>query len=97
MVKWRREADWQRDFERWVQPFIEALGHKAQRRWAPVYLRGLLGPSERKSVQPMAQRVAPKDPEPLHHFVATSAWNPQPLERELAREADRPRAGHAYH
>ena len=26
--------------------------HKARQRWAPVYVRGLLGPGERKSVQP---------------------------------------------
>lgn len=82
-------ADWEREFTRWLAPVLAALGHKARRRWAPVYLRGLLGPGDRKSVQPMAARVAPDDPEQLHHFVATSGWDPAPVEAVLAREAQR--------
>src|SRR3954469_26059982 len=42
------------DLDRWLKPFLEVLGHKKRRGWAPLYLRGLLGPSERKSLQPMA-------------------------------------------
>lgn len=83
------ETDWEQEFTRWLTPFLEALGHKARRRWAPVYLHGLLGPGARKSVQPMAARVAPEDHEQLHHFIATSAWDPAPLEAALVREAQR--------
>jgi SRSO17 transposase len=36
----------------------------------------------------MAQRVAPEDTEQLRHFIPTSAWDPRPLEPELARAAD---------
>ncbi len=68
---------------------LAALGHKARRHWAPVYLRGLLGPGERKSVQPLAARVAPGDHEQLHHFVCTSRWDPAPLGAALVREAAR--------
>src|SRR5918998_683031 len=67
----------------------EALGHKARQRWAPVYVRGLLGPGERKSVQPMAARVAPADCDQLHHFISSPAWQTAPLAAVLAREADR--------
>ena len=80
-------ASWEREFATWITPFLEALGHKARRRWAPVYLRGLLGPGDRKSVQPMAARLAPADHEQLHHFVATSPWDPAPLERVLSAKA----------
>ena len=80
-------SDWQSEFERWLAPFLEALGHKGRRRWAPVYLRGLLGPGDRKSVQPMASRIAPGDHEQLHHFVATSPWDPAPLEAVLLEKA----------
>ncbi len=83
------EADWEQEFARWVTPFLKALGHKARRRWAPVYLRGLLGPGARKSIQPLAARVAPDDHEPLHHFIATSAWDPAPLDAALVHEAQR--------
>ena len=53
------ETDWQGEFETWVAPFLECLLRKAQRRWARVYLQGLIGPGARKSVEPMAARVAP--------------------------------------
>lgn len=82
-------GDWEREFARWLTPFVEALGDRRRRRWAPVYLRGLLGPGERKSIQPLAARVAPDDYQQVHHFVACSQWDPAPLERVLAREAQR--------
>src|SRR5919112_1954138 len=82
-------ADWEPAFAEWLQPFLEALGHKVRQRWAPVYVRGLLGPGERKSVQPMAARVAPADCDQLHHFISSPSWQTAPLEALLAREADR--------
>ena len=45
------------DLDRWLAPFLDALGHKKRRTWAPLYVRGLLGPGERKSLQPMAARL----------------------------------------
>ena len=80
---------WAGELERWMAPFLEGLGHKGRRRWAPLYMEGLLGPGDRKSVQPMAARIAPADHEQLHHFIATSAWDPAPLEAALAHEAER--------
>jgi hypothetical protein len=38
------------DLDSWLAPFLTAVGHKKRRLWAPLYLRGLLGPSERKSL-----------------------------------------------
>jgi SRSO17 transposase len=81
-------ADWEDRLAVWLEPYLELFGHKAQRRWAPVYVRGLLGPGERKSVQPIASRVAREDFWQLHHFVATSGWDTAPLERELAKHAN---------
>jgi SRSO17 transposase len=52
-----------------------------------VYVRGLLGPGERKSVEPLVARVAPDDYEQVHHFVCTSCWDPAPLEGVLAAKA----------
>jgi len=82
-------SGWEQELERWMAPFLTALGHKGRRRWAPVYMEGLLGPGDRKSVQPMAARIAPADHEQLHHFIATSAWDPAPLETALVHEAER--------
>src|SRR3712207_2558410 len=80
---------WEGELERWLAPFLAALGREAQRRWAPLYLKGLLLPGERKSVEPLAARVAPGDTEQLHHFLGGSPWATGPLEAVLAREADR--------
>src|SRR5918992_5578630 len=82
-------ADWEQSLAAWLAPFLEALGHKVRQRWAPVYVRGLLGPGERKSVQPMAARVAPADCDQLHHFISSPAWQTAPLAAVLTREADR--------
>ncbi len=82
------EADWWAAFDAWLEPFLAALGHKARRGWAPLYLRGLLGLGARKSVEPLAARVAPGAVQQLHHFVAASPWPVEPLEAVLAAKAD---------
>ncbi len=46
--------DWEIELARWLKPFLEQLGHKARRRMCPLYVAGLIGPGDRKSVQPMA-------------------------------------------
>ncbi len=80
---------WEDELERWLAPFLARLRRQAQRRWAPLYLKGLLLPGERKSVEPMAARVAPADTQQLHHFVSTSPWPTAPLVEELVKAADR--------
>src|ERR671933_379090 len=77
------------DLDRWLEPFLEVLGHKKRRLWAPLYLRGLLGPSERKSLQPMAASLGLGGHDQLQHFVASPAWDDAPLWRVLAEQADR--------
>ena len=83
------QADWQATFEAWLAPFLTRLRRAEQRRWAPIYLQGLLGPGERKSVEPMAARVCPGQVQQLHHFVSASTWPHERLERVLAEQADR--------
>src|SRR3712207_1713686 len=77
------------DLDRWLAPFLDALGHKRRRTWAPLYLRGLMGPGERKSLQPMAARLGLSGHDQLHHFISSPAWGDGPLWTALAREADR--------
>jgi len=55
----------------------------------PLYVSGLIGPGDRKSVQPMAERLAPGDYDQLHHFVAAGIWDTAPLETELLIQADK--------
>jgi SRSO17 transposase len=48
----------------------------------------LLGPGERKSLEPMADRVAPGEAQQLHHFLSTSPWPTAPLQQLLIEQAD---------
>jgi SRSO17 transposase len=84
----RRGGGWLDELEAWSEPFLEALGHPARRHWAPYYLRGLLLPGERKSVQPMSARLGLPAHDQLHNFVASPAWDGAPLEAALAAKAD---------
>ena len=77
------------DLDVWLEPFLAALGPKTRRGWAPLYVRGLLGPGERESLQPMAARLGFSGHDQLQHFVASPAWDDAPLWTALAREADR--------
>ena len=74
------------DLDRWLEPFLEVLGHKKRRTWAPMYL---LGPSERKSLQPMAASLGLSGHDQLQHFIASPAWDDGPLWTVLAQTADR--------
>ena len=82
-------SDWEDELGRWLKPFLDCLGHKARRRMCPLYVSGLIGPGDRKSVQPMAARLAPGEYDQLHHFIADGVWDAAPLESELLIQADR--------
>jgi SRSO17 transposase len=55
----------------------------------PLYVSGLIGPGDRKSIQPMAERLALGDYDQLHHFIADGVWDAAPVETELLVQADR--------
>jgi SRSO17 transposase len=82
-------SDWEDELERWLKPFLDRLGHKTRQRMCPLYVAGLIGPGDRKSVQPMAERLATGSYDQLHHFIADGVWDATPLESELLNQADR--------
>src|ERR671914_1745319 len=82
-------AGWQAGLERWLEPFLARLSHPARRAMCPLYVAGLIGPGERKSVQPMAHRLGLGSHDGLHHFVSAGRWDAAPLEAELLAQADR--------
>jgi SRSO17 transposase len=69
---------------------IQALGHADRATPARWYLRGLMLPGSRKSVEPMAARVHPQDVrsahQSMHHLVADSEWSDGALLAAVARE-----------
>src|SRR3954452_16397045 len=77
------------DLDAWLKPFLDVTGRKTRRAMAPLYVRGLLGGGERKSIQPMAEGLGLPGHDQLHHFISSSAWDDAPLWRVLAEQADR--------
>jgi SRSO17 transposase len=82
------DADWQADLERWLDPFLKGLGNKTRRRMCPAYIAGLIGPGDRKSIQPMAARAGAISYDRLHHFIGAGVWDSAPLETALWEQAD---------
>src|SRR3974377_2021810 len=80
---------WEEELGRFLKPFLDRLGHKARRQMCPRYVSGLIGPGDRKSIQPMAERFAFCDYDQLHHFIAAGVWDASPVETELLVQADR--------
>ena len=61
----------------------KAAGHADREAPLKAYCTGLLLPGERKSVEPMAARVAPdnvrRTHQSLHHFVADAPWSDEAM------------------
>jgi SRSO17 transposase len=66
-------------FEEYIDRLGAAVGHADRRDPLRAYLTGLLLPGERKSVEPMAARIAPSHlrarHQSMHHFVANAPWD----------------------
>jgi SRSO17 transposase len=55
----------------------------------PAYVSGLIGPGDRKSIQPMAERLEFGSYDRLHHFISSGIWDAAPVEAELLVQADK--------
>jgi SRSO17 transposase len=62
-----------------MKGLAEAAGHADRATPLKMYCTGLLLPGERKSVEPMAARLAPENVrrmhQSLHHVVADAPWS----------------------
>lgn len=70
--------------EEFLEDLIEPLGRSERRHWAGVYVQGLLLDGTRKSVQPMAARIAGADEQALNQFLNQSPWSEAAIQRRLA-------------
>ncbi len=64
--------------------FEGAFVRSEQRKWARVYLRGLMLDGKRKSIEPMAARLADGDEQCLQQFVNQSPWDEAVVRENLA-------------
>jgi len=62
-----------------------SLSRCDQRAKGEQYVRGLLLEGRRKSIQPMAARLADGDEQGLQQFITDSPWEDVPVRRRLAR------------
>ena len=77
-------------FERYTDLMVKALGHADRATPARWYLRGLMLPGQRKSVEPMAARICPQEVrsahQSMHHLVADSEWSDTALLAQVAQQ-----------
>jgi SRSO17 transposase len=79
----------EQNFMAYLERLTVAVGHADRHEPLRVYLEGLLLPGDRKSVEPMAARIDPRNVrsrhQSMHHFVATAPWSAQEIIR-VARD-----------
>ena len=74
-MKWN-PAHWQRrisDLQKFIEPLVADLGRSERRASAALYVQGLLMPGQRKSIEPMSQRLR-VDSQKLQQFISASPW-----------------------
>lgn len=80
----------QRRFAAYIEGLADAAGHADRHTPLKNYCTGLLLPGERKSVEPMAARLAPdnvrRTHQSLHHLVADAPWDDQEMLAEVRRQ-----------
>src|ERR1017187_8995836 len=89
-----RQLDFSRQtgsLQAYLDGLSEAAGHADRRIPMENYTKGLMLPIERKSVEPMAARLAPGNVrqmhQSLHHVVAEAAWSDDAVLRQVRRQA----------
>jgi SRSO17 transposase len=72
--------------EHFLRDLIEPMDRRERRHWAQVYIQGLLLDGERKSIEPIASRIAGADVQALRQFVGQSPWAVKAVQQRLARK-----------
>jgi len=73
------------DLKNFVDVIFVSLRRKGWQERCFCYLTGLMLDGQRKSVQPMAQRLDEPNEQSLQHFLANTPWDVVPVRRQLAR------------
>jgi len=71
--------------EQFLVDLLEPVGRSERRHWGAVYVRGLLLDGERKSIEPMVQRLPDGNEQAMQQFVGQSPWDWKPVWELLAR------------
>lgn len=70
-------------FEKYCDRIVDTLKHADREQPARWYIKGLMLPGERKSIEPMAARVQPQNVrsahQSMHHLVAEAPWSDEAM------------------
>ena len=69
---------------KYVEEFKDLLGRQERQRWCFMYLSGLMLNGERKSIQPMSERLPGGNEQSMQQFVNQSPWLHQPILKRLS-------------
>ena len=72
--------------ENFLKELLESLGRASRRHWGNVYVRGLLLDGERKSIEPMADRMPDGNVQAMQQLIGQSPWDFRPVRRRLAEK-----------
>ncbi len=82
--------------EAFLADVVLPMGRTERRQHAEEYVRGLLMDGERKSIEPMADRLADGDVQALQQFVNQSPWPSREVRASLARKVEQEFVPDAY-
>jgi SRSO17 transposase len=71
--------------ERFLVDLLEPVGRSERRYWGSVYVRGLLLNGERKSIEPMAERLPEGNVQAMQQFIGQSPWEWNAIWERLGR------------
>src|SRR4030067_221967 len=82
--------------EAFLADVVVPMGRQERREHAEEYIRGLLMDGERKSIEPMANRLPDGEVQALQQFVNQSPWSSEKVRASLARKGEREFIPEAY-
>ena len=71
--------------EQFLADLLEPLGRRERRHWGSVYVRGLMLDGERKSIEPMAERLPEGNVQAMQQLIGQSPWLWAPVWQGLAQ------------
>jgi SRSO17 transposase len=74
--------------EEFLSKLLRHVGRSERRQHGALYVQGLLLDGERKSIEPLAQRVPGGNVQALQQFVGQSPWAWEPVRRLLAQQME---------
>lgn len=70
--------------EAFLSDLLEPVGPIERQRWGNAYVRGLLLDGDRKSIEPMAERLPDGNVQAMQQFIGQSPWDYQCVREKLA-------------